>query len=188
MNTMKAFTVSVTPEPLKETVRVEVPRAIVYDKFNGVLKLDGTHPHIERIRELVGENLSITVDNDPDGMKRDALYNEVKSLTSAAEAAALSLYAADVYRAKCDAEDKTAAEKWLSELEAQEADGLEVEECPGWTEGASGVVCQVFKISKEEMEKRNAHDPLYVALNRVFYYGYTCGRKNRRKNRKGATV
>ena len=182
MNTMKAFTVSVTPEPLKETVRVEVPRAIVYDKFNGVLKLDGTHPHIERIRELVNEYMSVTVDNDPYGAKRDALYNEVKSLTSAADVTSVVLYHNDAYNAKRDAENKAAAEKWLSELEAQE-----IEELPAWDD-ASGVVCQVFKISKEEMEKRNAHDPLYVALNRVFYYGYTCGRKNRRKNRKGATV
>lgn len=176
MNTTKAFTVSVTPEPLKETVRVEVPRAIVYDEYNGVLKLDGNHPHIERIRELVNEYMSVTMDNDPYGAKRDALYNEVKSLTGAAGATSVSLYYNDAYNAKRDAENEKAAKKWLSELKAQEGKGMDSVELPAWDD-ASGVVCQIFRITQDEMEKRNAHDPLYVALNRVFYYGYTCGQK-----------
>ena len=187
MNTTKAFTVNVTTEPLKETVSVEVPRVIVYDRQNRVLKLDGNHPHIERIRELVNEYMSVTVDNDPYGVKRDALYDKVKSLTSAADVTSVILYHNDAYNAKRDAENEKAAKKWLSELKAQEAKGMDSIELPAWDD-ASGVVCQVFKITQEEMEKRNAHDPLYVALNRVFYYGYTCGQKNRRKNRKGATV
>ena len=89
---MKKFSVSVTAEPLKETVRVEIPRAIVYDESNGVLKLDGNHPQIARIRELVNKYASLTPENDWDGAKRDALYDELKELTSGDEAFAVMVY------------------------------------------------------------------------------------------------
>ena len=140
---MKKFTVSVSAEPLKESVRVEVPRAIVYDVYKGVLKLDGTHPHLERIRELVNEYMSVTVDNDPDGMKRDALYNEVKSLTSAADAAAVLYYECDAHEAKAEARDKAAAEKWLADLAEREKAGLELCDIPGWDKD-SGVIRQIL--------------------------------------------
>ena len=171
---MKKFTVSVSAEPLKESVRVEVPRAIVYDVSKGVLKLDGTHPHIKRIREIVDEYVTMNPENDWDGAKRDALSDELAGLTSEEEAFAVHLYDCNAYKAKCDARDKAAAEKWLADLAKKEKAGLELCDIPGWCDG-SGVIYQMFEISRNE--KRKNGDPLDVALNRVFYYGYLSGQK-----------
>lgn len=166
---MKAFTVSVTAEPLKELVRVEVPRAIVYDEINRVLKLDGRHPEIARIRELVNEYISMTPENDYDGAKRDTLYDELKELTSGKDASDVMFYHDRLLDALREAENRKAAEKWLADIA-----GTEIYELPEWDRD-SGVVLQIFAISNSGKHG----DSLRVALNRVYYAGFLSGRNGR---------
>ena len=163
---MKKFSVSVTVEPLKETVRVEVPRAIVYDQYSGVLKLDGNHPQIKRIRELVNEYMTATPETDWDGTKRDALYDELTELTSENDARDVIAYHCHAWDAQREEENRKAAEKWLADIAE-----TEIYDLPEWSRD-SGVVRQIFEISNNEKHG----DPLRVALNRVYYAGFLSGR------------
>ena len=166
---MKKFSVSVTAQPLKECVFVERPRVIVYDESNGILKLDGNHPQIARIRELVNKYASLTLETDWDSTKRDTLYDELATLTSKQDAFALVKFHGDTLDALREEESRKAAEKWLADIA-----GAEIYDLPEWDRD-SAVVEQIFAISNKE--KRRMGDPLYVALSRVYYAGFLSGRK-----------